>query len=38
MFIYQGVIAFEKWTGTTPNAFDMRKIVLETITIISESD
>jgi len=32
MFIYQGVIAFEKWTGITPDALEMRKIVLESIT------
>ena len=31
MFIYQGVIAFEKWTGHTPDATEMRKIVLQSL-------
>ncbi|MGE8206170.1 shikimate dehydrogenase [Heyndrickxia sp. NPDC080065] len=28
MFIYQGAIAFEKWTGITPNIERMKKIVM----------
>lgn len=28
MFIYQGAIAFEKWTGLTPNIERMKKIVI----------
>ena len=31
MFIYQGVIAFEKWTGMTPNAIKMKETVLHAL-------
>ncbi|MFT9487020.1 MAG: shikimate dehydrogenase [Tepidibacillus sp.] len=31
MFIYQGVIAFEKWTGITPDPNIMRRVVLDSI-------
>lgn len=31
MFIYQGLIAFEKWTEITPDADQMRKIVMESL-------
>ncbi|KXG44993.1 shikimate dehydrogenase [Tepidibacillus decaturensis] len=31
MFIYQGVIAFEKWTGITPDTNIMRRVVLDSI-------
>jgi len=29
MFVYQGLIAFEKWTGITPDPDLMRKTVLK---------
>lgn len=29
MFIYQGAIAFEKWTGQTPNVKRMKQIVMD---------
>ncbi|TCS83786.1 shikimate dehydrogenase [Tepidibacillus fermentans] len=31
MFVYQGVIAFEKWTGVTPDPSYMKKKVIESI-------
>ncbi|OEF99011.1 shikimate dehydrogenase [Vulcanibacillus modesticaldus] len=33
MFVYQGVIAFEKWTGITPDPRIMRETVLDLLTI-----
>lgn len=32
MFIYQGIIAFEKWTGITPDSEIMRNTVLDSLT------
>lgn len=31
MFVYQGLIAFEKWTGITPDPVMMRKTVIDTL-------
>jgi len=31
MFVYQGVIAFEKWTGIVPDPEWMRKVVLDSL-------
>jgi len=31
MFVYQGVIAFEKWTGMSPDPTEMKKAVLEAL-------
>lgn len=35
MFVHQGAIAFEKWTGITPNSRIMRNTVVDSLTAIN---